>query len=266
MLPSDPTGDPAVLLREVRKAFPGGAPAVDGVSLEIPAGQFVALVGRSGSGKTTTLKLVHRLVEPDSGQVRVLGRDSAAEPAALWRRRLGYVFQEIGLFPHMSVAENIGVTPSLLGWPAPEIAARTAELLRLVDLDPAYAARAPDQLSGGQRQRVGLARALAARPAILLMDEPFGALDPETREDLGAKCRELHERLGLTTLMVTHDMQEAVLLADRIVVMSRGRVVADDTPAALMAGHPDSDAAALMASPRRQAERMRALLEAGGRE
>jgi osmoprotectant transport system ATP-binding protein len=258
------SGDAAIHLRDVRKSF-GGSAAVDGVSLEIGRGEFVALVGRSGSGKTTALKIVHRLVEPDSGVLRVLGRHASEEPAHLWRRRIGYVLQEVGLFPHMSVAENIGVTPGLLGWPKDEIAARTAELLSLVGLDPGYAAREPDQLSGGQRQRVGVARALAARPAILLMDEPFGALDPETREDLGRHCRELHDALGLTTVMVTHDMQEALLLADRIVVMGSGRILADSTPAVLMAGHADPEVAALMASPRRQAERLRVLLEAGGR-
>ena len=218
-MPSSDT--PAIELRDVRKSF-GGRPAVDGVSLAIPEGQFVALVGRSGSGKTTTLKLIQRLIEPDAGEVRVLGRAPSDEPAPVWRRRLGYVLQDIGLFPHMSVAENIGVTPSLLGWPAAERAARTAELLAMVGLDDSYATRRPDQLSGGQRQRVGVARALAARPPVLLMDEPFAALDPGTREALRDTCRTLHQRLGLTSVLVTHDMTEAVLMADRIVVMGEG--------------------------------------------
>ena len=264
--PPDPPAPSAIALRSVRKVFdPGAGPAVDGVDLDIAEGQFVALVGRSGSGKTTTLKLINRLVEPDAGEVAVFGRLAREEPAPVWRRRMGYVLQETGLFPHLSVADNIGVTPSLLGWSRPDIAARTAELLSLVGLDAGFAARRPDQLSGGQRQRVGVARALAARPRIVLMDEPFAALDPGSREALRDTCRALHDRLGLTSVMVTHDMQEAVLMADRIVVMSAGRVRADAAPAELMAGHADPEVAALMAAPRRQAERMRALLEAGGR-
>ena len=259
-----PTSDTAAIrLRDVRKSFGGKVAAVDGVSLKIPAGQFVALVGGSGSGKTTTLKLIQRLLEPDAGEVLVLGRGAGDEPAPAWRRRLGYVVQQIGLFPHMTVAENVGVTPSLLGWPRAEIAARSDELLSLVGLDPSFGPRRPDQLSGGQRQRVGVARALAARPQVLLMDEPFAALDPAAREALRDTCRELHDRLGLTTLLVTHDMTEAVLMADRIVVMGAGKVLADAPPSELMAGHSDPVVAALMASPRRQAERMRALLENG---
>jgi osmoprotectant transport system ATP-binding protein len=169
----------------------------------------------------------------------------------------------VGLFPHMTVGENIGITPQLLGWPKPVIAARVDELLDLVELPRSYAARLPAALSGGQRQRAGVARAMAARPEVMLMDEPFGALDPVTRDTLGTSYRALHERLGMTTVMVTHDMQEAVLLADRIVVMSAGRIVADGTPAALMAGPADGEVAALMEMPRRQAERIRALMEAG---
>src|SRR5215469_8590643 len=162
----------------------------------------------------------------------------------------------------MRVGENIGITPQLLGWAPPEIAARTAELLELVGLPQSYASRFPDALSGGQAQRVSVARAIAARPRIVLMDEPFGALDPVTRDALGQAYRALHERLGLTTVMVTHDVQEAVLLADRIVVMSGGRILADDTPGALMSGHTSAEVSALMAMPRRQAERIRTLLEA----
>jgi osmoprotectant transport system ATP-binding protein len=175
------------------------------------------------------------------------------------------VFQGIGLFPHMTIAENIAITPQLLGWPRAKIAARVAELLDLMDLPQSFAARFPDALSGGQRQRVGVARALAARPRVMLMDEPFGALDPITRDALGSAYRDLHGTLGLTSVMVTHDVQEAVLLADRIVVMSAGRIIADDTPAALLAENGNAEVAALMATPRRQAERVRALLEAAGR-
>jgi len=239
----------------------GSATAVDHVSLSIPQGQFVALVGASGSGKTTLLKTLNRLIEPDAGVIRIGGEDvTAADPPTL-RRRIGYVFQGIGLFPHLTVGENIAVVPSLLGWPKAEIAARVIELLELVDLPGETAARRSSALSGGQQQRVGVARALAARPKIMLMDEPFGALDPVTRDTLGQAYRKLHDELGLTTLMVTHDVQEAVLLADRIVVMKGGRVLADDTPRALMRGHPDPDVEALIATPRRQAERVRALME-----
>ena len=257
-------GAPVIELDHVSKSF-GGAQslAVNDVSLRVGAGEFIALVGASGSGKTTTLKMINRLAEPDSGEVRIEGRPAAEGPAPELRRRIGYVFQGIGLFPHLSVAENIGVTPALLGWPKPEIEARTAELLELVGLPADFGARAPDALSGGQRQRVGVARALAARPKIVLMDEPFGALDPITRDVLGQAYRALHERLGLTTVMVTHDVQEAVLLADRIVVMKAGVILADDTPRALLAGAADPEVRALMDMPRRQAERVRALMDGG---
>jgi osmoprotectant transport system ATP-binding protein len=240
------------------------AVAVDGVSLAIAEGQFVALVGASGSGKTTLLKTINRLVEPDAGRVDVAGDDVSALDAPILRRRIGYVFQGIGLFPHLTVAENIAVVPSLLGWSKPEIAARVTELLALVDLPAALATRRPAELSGGQQQRVGVARALAARPGVMLMDEPFGALDPVTRDTLGAAYRGLHDRLGLTTVMVTHDMQEALLLADRIVVMKAGRVIADASPGELMAGNPDPEVERLISTPRRQAERLRVLMGQGG--
>lgn len=236
--------------------------AVRGVSLDIPKGQFVAIVGGSGSGKTTTLKAINRLVEPDEGAVTVSGADVRWAPPPQLRRKIGYVFQGIGLFPHLTVGENIAAVPRLLGWSAADMAARVAELLALVSLPQSYAARAPSALSGGERQRVGVARALAARPAIVLMDEPFGALDPVTRDQLGQAYRDLHERLGLTTVMVTHDVQEAVLLADRIVVMQAGQVIADDTPRALLTA--EGPAAALMQTPRRQAERIAGMLRAQG--
>jgi osmoprotectant transport system ATP-binding protein len=254
--------EPLIALSDIRKSFDGGrSQAVDGVSLSIEAGEFVALVGGSGSGKTTTLKIINGLVIPDAGEARTLGAPVGEGPPHRLRRQIGYVFQEIGLFPHMTVAENIAVTPRLIGWPKAKIAARVDELLDLVALPRAFASRAPAALSGGQRQRVGLARALAARPAIMLMDEPFGALDPATRDELGAEYGRLHESLGLTTVMVTHDVTEAVLLADRIVVMDAGRVRAEGSPAALLA-HPDPAVRSLIETPRRHAERVRARLEA----
>jgi osmoprotectant transport system ATP-binding protein len=253
---------PIIELKGVSKRY-GALAAVDDLSLALDAGTFTALLGGSGSGKTTALKTINGLVAPDAGEVLVGGRPAGAEPPHLLRRRIGYVFQEIGLFPHMTVAENIAVGPRLAGWTRPRIAERVAELLELVALPADTAQRLPAALSGGQRQRVGVARALAAGPEIMLMDEPFGALDPVTRDSLGRDYRALHERLGLTTLMVTHDVWEALLLADRIVVMAAGRVLADATPAALLKGHPDPRVQALMETPRRQAERVRAMAEGG---
>ena len=241
----------------VAKAY-GGAPVAGPLSLSVPAGTFVALLGGSGSGKTTTLKMINGLVAPDAGEVTDRRRAHrrrrraicCAGGSAMSSRR-------VGLFPHMTVAENIAVRPRLAGWDTgahgrtPDRAARPGR--------PAARARrpAPAALSGGQRQRVGVARALAAEPTIMLMDEPFGALDPVTRDALGRDYRALHERLGLTTVMVTHDVMEAVLLADRIVVMAERRILADDTPGALLADHPDPAVRALMETPRRQAERVR---------
>ncbi len=259
--PSAPAVPAAIELTEVSKSFDGGSLAVRNVSFSVAPGTFIAIVGSSGSGKTTTLKMINRLIEPDSGTIRVEGeRVDAQEPHAL-RRRIGYVFQGIGMFPHMSVAENIGITPRLLGWPAGQIETRTLELLDMVDLPRDFASRLPAALSGGQRQRVGVARALAARPGIMLMDEPFGALDPLTRDALGTSYRRLHERMQLTTLMVTHDVFEAVLLADRILVMREGVIVADGTPHDLLDNPPDDDVRALMDMPRRQSERVRSLLD-----
>lgn len=248
----------AVAFDGVAKRY-AGVTALDGVTLEIAAGSFVALVGASGSGKTTLLKTINRLIAPDAGRVLVDGRDVAdADPVGL-RRGIGYVFQGIGLFPHLDVAANIATVPRLLGWDGARIGARTSDLLELVDLPADVAGRLPAALSGGQRQRIGLARALAAAPQLMLLDEPFGALDPLTRDGLATRYRELHDRLGLTSIMVTHDMQEALLLADRVVVMRAGRIVADAAPAALLAGHEDPDVAAMIAVPRVQAERLQAL-------
>ncbi len=235
----------------------GDVVAVDSVTCEIAQGSFVALVGASGSGKSTLLKMVNMLEVPSSGRVLFAGGDVTQQPPAKLRRRIGYVFQGIGLFPHLRVGENIAIGPRLSGEGLPE--ARIAELLELVELEPDMASRMPDELSGGQRQRVGVARALAIEPELLLMDEPFGALDPITRDALGEKVRELHEKLGLTTIMVTHDMAEALLLADRVLVMDTGEIVADETPEALLVGQGGEIAQGLVAVPRQQAERLAAM-------
>jgi osmoprotectant transport system ATP-binding protein len=252
---------PAIAFDDVCKSFdPARGNAVDAVSLAVAPGEFLAIVGGSGSGKTTLLRLASRLIDPDRGSIRIGGEDvRALDPVAL-RRRIGIVFQSGALFPHFSVADNIGITPRLCGARPVEIAARVDELLDLVRLDRArHRARFPHELSGGERQRVGVARALAARPAIVLMDEPFGALDPLTRDGLGEDYRRLHRDLALTTVMITHDMGEALLLSDRIAVMRAGRLVAQGT-AAELAGNQDPYVAELLGTPRRQAARLRALL------
>ena len=231
----------------------GAQVALDDVSLAVREGEFVALVGPSGSGKTTLLKSINRLVEPDAGTILLAGRDVRKVPVAELRHGIGYVIQSIGLFPHMTIAENIDIVPKLTGREG-----KARELLELVQLAPEMAARYPRELSGGQQQRVGVARALAAQPKLMLMDEPLGALDPVTRDSLGRAYRALHERLGLTTLMVTHDLAEALLLADRIVVLIAGRIRADASPAVLMASE-DPEVRALVEVPRRQAERLAAL-------
>ena len=247
------TAAPALEFRDLSKHY-GSLAAVADVSLAIPQGQFVALVGASGSGKSTLLKTVNRLVEPDEGVVLFEGGEVVALPLPALRRRVGYVFQSIGLFPHMTVAENIAIGPRLAGERLGST--RIDEILELVGLEPAMAKRMPDALSGGQRQRVGVARALAGDPHLLLMDEPFGALDPVTRAALGEAVRKLHGELGLTTVMVTHDMAEALLLADRVLVMDAGRIVADETPARLLAGAGGAIAQGLVAVPRGQADRL----------
>jgi osmoprotectant transport system ATP-binding protein len=263
------TAAPLIEIDKVRKTFDGGHSfAVEDVTLEVESGAFLAVVGSSGSGKTTLLKFINRLVEPDSGEIRIDRAPVATADAPTLRRSIGYVFQGIGLFPHMTVGENIGITPQLLGWPADEIAARIRELLDLVELPQNFASRLPAALSGGQRQRAAVARAIAARPRIVLMDEPFGALDPITRDSVGSAYRTLHDKLGLTTIMVTHDVQEAVLLADRIAVMKAGHLLAHDTPQALLSEAKNPDVAALMAMPKRQAERIRIIMDGrteGGR-
>jgi osmoprotectant transport system ATP-binding protein len=267
MLLSQASVPPLIELKGVAKSFDGGRSfAVHDIDLSVGRGEFVAIVGGSGSGKTTTLKTINRLADADAGVVAVGGEPVTAFAPHVLRRRMGYVFQGIGLFPHMTVGENIGITPRLLDWRREDIESRTRELLDLIDLPREFAARMPAELSGGQQQRVGVARALAARSEIMLMDEPLGALDPVTRDALGTQYRRLHERMGLTTLMVTHDVLEAVLLADRVVVMRAGAIVADDTPHVLLRDHADEGVRELMDMPRRQAMRVRSLIEAAARE
>ncbi len=227
---------PAIEFRDVTFRRPGRSPILDRFSLTVEAGEVLALVGRSGAGKTTILKLVNRLLAPDSGSVLVEGRDTQEwEPIRL-RRRVGYVLQDVGLFPHMTVAGNVGVVPRLEQWAPERAAARVDELLDLVGL-PAleFATRWPDELSGGQRQRVGVARALAVDPPVLLMDEPFGALDPLTRAELHAEFRRIQDRLRKSVIIVSHDMGEAFALADRLGVVESGQLVACDRPAAIAA-------------------------------
>ena len=254
---------PAISLSGVRKSFDGGKTfAVDGVSLDIAPGEFLAIIGGSGSGKTTTLRMINRLIEPDAGEVLIEGRSAFETPAHELRRHMGYVIQGVGLFPHLTIAENIAATPKLLGWLRADIDARVQELLDLVELPPQeFAGRLPAALSGGQRQRVGVARALAAKPHIVLMDEPFGALDPLTRDTLTQAYRNLHDQLGVTSVMITHDVQEALLLADRLAVMAEGRMIAIGTPHELSKSDADPHVRSLLDMPRRQARRVRERLE-----
>ncbi|MEZ5782409.1 MAG: ABC transporter ATP-binding protein [Rhizobiaceae bacterium] len=226
----------AIEFKAVLKTFRDGEkPAVDKVDLAIDAGTTTALIGPSGCGKTTSLKMINRLVEPTSGEILIDGRSIRDMPVLQLRRSLGYVIQHVGLFPHMTIARNIAVVPQLLGWDRKRITERVDALLDLVGLDPdEYRQRRPSQLSGGQQQRVGVARALAADPPILLMDEPFGALDPITRANLQHEITDIQQKLRKTIVIVTHDMDEAVKLADRIVVMEHGRVVQTATPADLL--------------------------------
>jgi osmoprotectant transport system ATP-binding protein len=231
-----------IVFDHVTKRYAGrNEAAVDDLTLEIPAGSFCILVGPSGGGKTTALKMVNRLIPFDSGEIRIDGRSIVDLPLVELRRGIGYVIQQVGLFPHMTVGDNIATVPRLLGWARARTRARTDELLELVGLEAADAKRYPSQLSGGQRQRVGLARALAADPPLLLMDEPFGALDPITRARLQAELLRLHREVGKTIIFVTHDIDEAIKLGDRIAILRQGGVLAQyDTPDAIL-GHPADD-------------------------
>ncbi len=212
--------------------YPNGVSTLDGFTLSVEPGEVVVLVGRSGAGKSTILKLVNRMALPDTGMVRVEGRDTREWHSIRLRRRIGYVLQDVGLFPHMTVEENVGLVPRLEQWPVDRIRARSRDLLELVGLPPGtFAARWPSELSGGQRQRVGVARALAIDPPILLMDEPFGALDPVTRVELQREFTRIQRQLKTTVILVTHDMAEALTLARRIGVVEAGGLVVCDVPA-----------------------------------
>ena len=256
---------PEIRFERVSRRF-GAVSAVDAVDLTIAPGSFVALVGESGSGKSTLLRAINRLDEGmgseavgREGRVTIGGEDVAAAPLTQLRRRIGYVFQSIGLFPHMDVVANIAIGLRARGETLAE--AEIATLLDQVGLPADFAGRMPRELSGGQAQRVGIARALAIEPEILLLDEPFAALDPVTRDALGKTVRALHEARGLTTILVTHDMAEAMLLADRVIVLAAGKIVADASPADLAAGRGGTEAEALVAIPRDQARR---IAELGG--
>ncbi len=257
---------PAIALEQVAKSYDGGRSfAVKAIDLEVASGEVVALVGGSGSGKTTTLKMINRLIEPTSGTIRVQGEDVTAVDPVLLRRSIGYAFQGVGLFPHLTVGENVSLTPELCGWDPPRAASRVDELLAMVDLPPEhYRERYPAELSGGQRQRVGFARAVAAEPKAILMDEPFGALDPVTRDSLQKEFRQLQRSLGLSVVLVTHDMTEAVLLADRVAVMHEGELRQLGSPHELFTSPADDYVAQLVDTPRRQADSIEAIIHEGG--
>jgi osmoprotectant transport system ATP-binding protein len=251
-----------IAFEDVHFRYParGAAAVLDGVSFELAAGELLGIIGASGAGKTTLLKLVNRLLEPTQGRVMVGGDDVAERDPIALRRSIGYVIQRFGLFPHLTLAENVAVAPRLMGWAEADIRARSDELLELLGLPPAtYRARFPRELSGGQQQRVGLARALAARPRIMLMDEAFGSLDPATRDQLQLHYRRLHDELGLTTLLVTHDVVEALLLADRVLVLHEGRVARLAAPRELLREAQPPAVSRLLEVPRRQLERLEAL-------
>jgi osmoprotectant transport system ATP-binding protein len=231
-----------IRLVRLTKVFPGQrAAAVDALTLDVAAGQTCVLIGPSGCGKTTTMRMINRLIDPTSGTVHVDGQDVSGIDRVQLRRRIGYVIQQIGLFPHMTIADNVGTVPRLLDWPRARIDARVDEMLALVGLDPAaYRARYPRELSGGQRQRAGVARALAGDPPVMLMDEPFGAVDPITRTRLQNELLKILRKLRKTIVFVTHDVDEALRMGDRIAILRDGRLVQHGTPAAILARPADA--------------------------
>lgn len=243
-----------VQFEHVSKTYGGGTKAVDDLNLTVARGEFICLIGPSGSGKTTSLKMVNRLIEPSEGVIYVDGNDVMKQDVVELRRGIGYVIQQIGLFPHMTIGDNIALVTTLKGWPKARRDERVAELLEMVELDPGvYADRYPRELSGGQQQRVGVLRALAAEPDLILMDEPFGALDPITRDSLQDELKRLHHRLQKTILFVTHDMDEALKLADRIVLMKDGRLVQVGSPDELLRRPADEFVASFIGAERRGA-------------
>ncbi|BDE97057.1 ABC transporter ATP-binding protein [Raoultibacter timonensis] len=244
----------AIEMIDVTKRFPdASAPAVNSVSLSIDEGEFITILGTSGCGKTTLLKMVNRLYEPTEGTIMLFGEDISTVDKVVVRRRIGYVIQQVGLFPHMTIADNVATVPKLLKWEKPVIERRVDELLEVVGLDPReYRGRYPSQLSGGQQQRVGLARALAVDPKIMLLDEPFGAIDAITRTSLQDELLRLHKDLRKTFLFVTHDINEAFKLGDRVIVMDGGRVRQFDTPRNIALNPADGFTASLIASAREQ--------------
>jgi osmoprotectant transport system ATP-binding protein len=231
-------GEKSIEFHEVSFALADGRRLLSDLNLEVHRGETIVLLGRSGSGKTTTMKLINRLIDPTEGEVRVEGRSTLEWDPIQLRRRIGYVIQEIGLFPHLTVEENIGVVPRLEGWEPEIIKSRAGELLNMVGLDSnRFASRLPRELSGGQRQRVGVARALAADPPMILLDEPFGALDPITRREIQLEFRSLQERLGKTMVFVTHDVREAFFLASRICLLKDGKAVLLGRPSDFFRSH-----------------------------
>lgn len=217
-------------LENVSKVYKGGKKAVNGIHLDIAKGEFICFIGPSGCGKTTTMKMINRLIEPTSGSIYIDGENIMTQDAVKLRRKIGYVIQQIGLFPHMTIQENISLVPKLLKWPQDKRKERARDLLKLVDMGPEYLERYPHELSGGQQQRIGVLRALAAGPPLILMDEPFGALDPITRDTLQEEFKKLQKTLNKTIVFVTHDMDEAIKLADRIVILKDGEIVQVGTP------------------------------------
>lgn len=252
-----------ISLEKVSKSFDNGLSfAIKEIDLVIQPGEMLVLLGESGCGKTTTLKTINRLIDPTSGKISINGEDTSQTDPVILRRGIGYIFQEIGLFPHIDIAGNIGMVPKLLGWPEDKIESRTRELLNLVGLEPdKYRGRMPDELSGGQQQRIGVARALAAGSKIMLMDEPFGALDPITRTNLIEEFARIQKELELTVVMVTHDVLEALILADRIAVMKSGELLALGNPAELISHPPHTYVSELLDTPRRQSEKVNRIIK-----